>query len=177
MEFRTYILRIFIHSLVNSKSNELPQSLGGLWCFLLLLSSPFLFFLGFKVIFKIFKLCGMAKQTNKQTNKKNGVLAFSWFQTHLTILTCLLFFLQLHLLFCPTISIDLLACLIDSYSFRAKNALNSCMWCNFVILKKYGRRIAPDLIGITREVHKRWEGTHDFFLVTLVLFVSNYNLQ
>ena len=69
MEFRTYILRIFIHSLVNSKSNELPQSLGGRWCFLLLLSSPFLFFLGFKVIFKIFKLCGMAKQTNKQTNK------------------------------------------------------------------------------------------------------------
>ena len=70
MEFRTYILRIFIHSLVNSKSNELPQSLGGRWCFLLLLSSPFLFFLGFKVIFKIFKLCGMAKQTNKQTNKQ-----------------------------------------------------------------------------------------------------------
>ena len=170
MEFRTYILCIFIHSLVNSKSNELPQSLGGLWCFLLLLSSPFLFFLGFKVIF--------VEWQNKQTNqKKNGCLAFSWFQTHLTILTCLLFFLQLHLLFCPTISIDLLACLTDSYSFRAKNALNSCMWCNFVILKKYGRRIAPDLIGITREVHKRREGTHDFFLVALVLFVSNYNLQ
>ena len=69
MEFRTYILCIFIHSLVNSKSNELPPSLGGLWCFLLLLSSPFLFFLGFKVIFKNCKLCRMAKQTNKQTNK------------------------------------------------------------------------------------------------------------
>ena len=175
MEFRTYILCIFIHSLVNSKSKELSKSLGCLWCFLLLLSSPFLFFLGLKVIFKIFKLCGMAKQTNKPP-PKNGCLAFSWFQTHLTILTCLLFFLQLYLLFWPTISIDLLACLTDSYSFRAKNALNSCMWCNFAILKKYGRRIAPDLIGITREVHKRREDTHDFFLVTLVLFVSNYNL-
>ena len=93
MEFRTYILCIFIHS------NELPQSLGGLWCFLLLLSSPFVFFLGFKVIFKIFKLCGMAKQTNKP--KKNGCLAFSWFQTHLTILTCLLFFFTIVFTFLP----------------------------------------------------------------------------
>ena len=170
MEFRTYILCIFIHS------NELPQSLGGLWCFLLLLSSPFVFFLGFKVIFKIFKLCGMAKQTNKP--KKEWMFGFflvsdTSYNTYMPVV----FFLQLYLLFCPTISIDLLACLTDSYSFRAKNALNSCMWCNFAILKKYGRRIAPDLIGITREVHKRREGTHDFFLVTLVLFVINYNLQ
>ena len=176
MEFRTYILCIFIHSLVNSKSNELPQSLGGLWCFLLLLSSPFLFFFGFKVIFKIFKLCGMAKQTNKP-KKKMDVWLFPGFRHILQYLHACCFFLQLYLLFCPTISIDLLACLTDSYSFRAKNALNSCMWCNFAILKKYGRRIAPDLIGITRELHKRREGTHDFFLVTLVLFVSNYNLQ
>ena len=60
---------IFIHSLANSKSNELSQSLGDLWCFLLLLPSPFLFFLGLKVIFNIFKLCGMAKQTNKPKKK------------------------------------------------------------------------------------------------------------
>ena len=51
-------------------------------------------------------------------------------------------------------SIEILACLTDSYSPRAKNALNSCMSCNFAILKKYGRKIAPDLTGITREVHK-----------------------
>ena len=165
MEFRTYILRIFIHSLVNSKSNELPQSLGGLWCFLLLLSPPFLFFLGFKVIFKIFKLCGMAKQTNKQTNKKNGVLAFSWFQTHLTIRTYLLFSLQLYLLFCPLFSIEILACLTDSYSLRAKSALNSFIPCNFAIFSEeiWKKNSSGFNWDLTREVHKSWEGMHDFF--------------
>ena len=164
----------FIHSLVNSKSNELLQSLGGLWCFFLLLSSPFLFFLGLKWFLKIVSFVEWQnKQTNKQT--KNGFSAFSWFQTHLTIRTCLLFSLQLYLLFCPPISFEILACLTDSYSLRAKSALNSCMPCNFAILKKYGRRLAPDLIGITREVHKSWRRGYArlFSLVTLVLFVSN----
>ena len=162
MEFRTYILRIFIHSLVNSKSNELPQSLGGLGCFLLLLSSPFLFFLGFKVIFKIFKLCGMAKQTNKQ---KNGVLPFSWFQTHLTIRTYLLFSLQLYLLFCPLFSIEISACLTDSYSLRAKSALNSFIPCNFAIFSEeiWKKNSSGFNWNLTREVHKSWEGMHDFF--------------
>ena len=134
MEFRTYILRIFIHSLVNSKSNELPQSLGGLWCFLLLLSSPFLFFLGFKVIFKIFKLCGMAKQTNKQTEKWSFgffLVSDTSYNTYIPVV-----FLPLYLLFCPLFSIEILACLTDSYSLRAKSALNSFIPCNFAIFSE-----------------------------------------
>ena len=155
MEFRTYILRIFIHPLVNSKSNELPQSLGGLWCFLLLLSSPFVFFLGFKVIFKIFKLCGMAKQANKQTKKWSFgffLVSDTSYNTYIPVV-----FFTIVFTFLPPISIEILACLTDSYSLRAKSALKSFIPCNFAIFSEEIWKVNSSGFNwdLTREVHKR----------------------
>ena len=96
----------------------------------------------------------MAKQTNKQKQKKIWSFGFflvsdASYNTYMAVF----FFYSCIYYFAP-FSIEILACLTDSYSPRAKNALNSCMSSNFAILKKYGRKIAPDLTGITREVHK-----------------------
>ena len=115
------------------------------------------------------KFLSFVEWQNKQTNNQkqnNGFMGFSGFQTHLTIRTCLLFFHNCICFFAPLFPFEILDCFTDSYSLRAKNALNSWMSCNFAILKKYGRRIAPDLIGITREVHKGWERVYTTFLAS-----------
>ena len=108
------------------------------------------------------------KQTNKQTskNKKMDLWLFPGFKHILQYVHACCFFIIEFAFLLPLFPFEILDCFTDSYSLRAKNALNSWMSCNFAILKKYGRRIAPDLIGITREVPKGWERVYTTFLAS-----------